>query len=115
MTMPRTKCLSTKLTDEEYMALEAKAGAQTVSTWARETLLAAGRAVPARTPTPTPAESLIVAEVLALRAILVNLHFALATGDAVTAERLRQLIDHADRDKGARAAEQLDAATRNAR
>ena len=79
MAVPRTKCLSTKLTDEEYAALEAKAGAQTLSTWARETLLGAGREQPAGTLAPTPAESVVVAEVLALRAILVNLHFALAT------------------------------------
>lgn len=106
MTVPRTKCLSTKLTDDEYAALEAKAGPQ---------MLGAVRAELARTPTPTPAESLIVAEVLALRAILVNLHFALATGDTITAERLRQLIDHADRDKRTRAAEQLEAAAKIAR
>jgi hypothetical protein len=109
MTIPRTKCLSTKLTDDEYAALEAKAGAQTLSTWARETLLGAVREHPAAL-APTLGESVVVAEVLALRAILVNLGFALATGDDITADRMRQLIDHADRDKGTRAAEHLEAA-----
>jgi hypothetical protein len=41
----RTRCLSTKLTEAEYAALERAAGAQTLSAWARAVLLEA--AVPA--------------------------------------------------------------------
>jgi parvulin-like peptidyl-prolyl isomerase len=99
MSIPRSKCLSTKLTDDEYTELERAAGAQTLSTWARDALLNAAR--------HAPADSIVVAEVLALRTILVNLQFAQAVGDAITAERLQQLIDRADRDRFTRAATRL--------
>jgi hypothetical protein len=113
MPIPRTKCLSTKLTDDEYAELEAQVGSQTLSTWARETLLHAARAQPP--PRARPLESVVVAEVLALRAILVNLHFAMATGADITVERMQQLIDRADCDKMARAVQQLEAATGDGR
>jgi hypothetical protein len=99
MSTPRTNVLSTKLTDEEYAALERAAGAHTLSTWARDVLLQAAR---------RPAEgSVVVAEVLALRAILLNLHFALVVGTAVTAEQMQHLIDRVDRERFRRAAERL--------
>jgi hypothetical protein len=108
MSIPRTKCLSTKLTDEEYAALEGAAGEQTLSTWAREVLLTAARR--------HPDESIVVAEVLALRTILVNLLFAHAVGDEITAERMHQLIDRADQDQFTRAAERLaEAAAKSGR
>lgn len=87
------------MTDDEYAELERAAGAQTLSTWAREVLLQAARR--------QGAESVVVAEVLALRTILLNLQYAHSVGDAVTAERMQQLIDRADRDRFARAAERL--------
>ena len=49
----------------------------------------------------------MVAEVLALRAILVNLHYAQVAGTAVTAEQMQQLIDRVDRGRFTRAAERL--------
>ncbi len=99
MSVPRTKCLSTKLTDEEYAELERAAGVQTLGTWARETLLAAVRR--------PPADAAAVAEVLALRTILLNLYHAQAAGEAVTSEWLQALIDRADRDRFSRAAARL--------
>ena len=95
MSIPRTKCLSTKLTDDEYAELERAAGTQTLSTWARDVLLQAARRA--------PAGAVVVAEVLALRTILLNLHYAHFAGDAVTSERMQQLIARADRDRFARA------------
>ncbi len=99
MSTPRTKVLSTKLSDDEYAELERAAGATTLSTWARDALLLAAR---------RPAsESVVVAEVLALRAILLNLHYALVAGTSVTAEQMQQLIDRVDRGRFTRAAERL--------
>ena len=105
MPVPRTKGLSTKLTDDEYTELEGAAGAQTLSVWAREVLLKAAR--------EQAAESVVIAEVLALRTILLNLHYAQSIGDAVTAERMQQLIDRADQDRFKRAAERLAEAAAN--
>ena len=53
MSILRTKCLSTKLTNEEYATLEDMAGEQTLSAWARAVLLHAA--------TPTPIELVILA------------------------------------------------------
>lgn len=90
MASPRTKSIGTKVTDEEYARFEALAGEQTISEWARAVLLKA--AAPA-------AEPVLLAELLALRTILLNLHFAVCSGEPVTAESMRRLIDRADQDK----------------
>ena len=62
MSRPRSKSISTKVTEAEYAQFEALAGDQTISEWTRDALLKAAR--------PTPAEQTIVAELLALRTIL---------------------------------------------
>jgi len=105
MSVPRTKCLSTKLTDDEYTELEGAAGEQTLSTWARDVLLLAARR--------QAADSVVVAEVMALRTILLNVQYAQASGDAITAERMQQLIDRADQGRFTRAAERLAEASAN--
>jgi hypothetical protein len=87
----RTKSVTTKLTEHEYIALAPLAGTQTVSAWARAVLLEAAF--------PNPAEPIILAEVLALRMILLNLHFAICGGEPATAETLHRLIARADQDK----------------
>jgi hypothetical protein len=91
MSALRTKCVSTKVTAEEYTRLEALAGGQKVSEWPREILLK-GTARQA-------AEQVIVAELLALRMILLNLHVALVTGETLTENDVRALVDQADEDK----------------
>ena len=101
MASQRTKSIGTKVTDEEYAQLEALAGEQTISEWARAVLLKA--AVPS-------AEPILLAELLALRTILLNLHFAVCSGEPVTAETMRRLIDCADQDKIQHAHERLAAA-----
>ena len=105
MSIPRTKGLSTKLTDDEYTELEGAAGEQTLSVWAREVLLKAAR--------QQAAESVVVAEVLALRTILLNLQYAQSVGHELTADRMQQLIDRADQDRFRRAAERLAEAAAN--
>ena len=102
MPVSRTKCISTKVTDEEYARLEALAGNQTMSEWVRAVLLKAANA----------SESIVLAELLALRTILLNLHFAVCAGEPVTAETMRRLIERADQEKLSHARERLGASER---
>jgi hypothetical protein len=100
----RTKSVSTKVTEEEYSRLEAMAGEQTISEWAREVLLEAAN--PDRAPETT------LAEVLALRTIIINLHFALAHGQTFTEEDMQKLIDQADERKLQKARERIEETTK---
>ena len=99
----RTKSISTKVTDEEYAQFEALAGEQTISEWARE--------VPLKATEPNAGEQTMLAEVLALRTILLNVHFAVSPGQTLTAEEMRQLIERADQDKLGKARQRLAEAT----
>ena len=53
----------------------------------------------------------VMAEVVALRAIPLNVLFKKAKGEPLTAEEMRRLIDRADSDKLRRARERLDQAS----
>ena len=100
----RTKSVSTKVTDEEYAQFEALAGEQTISEWARDVLLKATK--------PNAGEQIVLAEVLALRTILLNIHFAVSQGRTLTAEEMQQLIERADQNKFSKARQRLtEAAT----
>jgi hypothetical protein len=100
----RTKSISTKVTDEEYAQFEALAGEQTISEWARDVLLKATK--------PNAGEQTVLAELLALRTILLNMHFAVSQGQTLTGEDMRQLIDRADQNKLSKALQRLaEAAT----
>ncbi len=100
----RTKSISTKVTDEEYAQFEALAGGQTISEWARDVLLNATK--------PNSSEQTVLAEVLALRTILLNVHFAVSRGRTLTAEEMQQLIERADQNKLSKARQRLaEAAT----
>jgi hypothetical protein len=99
--MPRTKSVSTKVTEEEYAQFEALAGAQTISEWARDVLL--------RAASPSPAEQTIVAELLALRMILLNAFYKLSQDEKLTADEMQAIIERADASKGKKAAERLAA------
>jgi mobilization protein NikA len=103
----RTKSVSTKLTEDEYAALEALAGGRSLSEFARDILLNHKAAV--QQPIE---EELVLAEVLALRTILLNWHFAIANGDTPSADEMRQLIEQADQDKYQRAKDRLVEARR---
>ena len=72
MASRRTKSIGTKVTAEEYAPIQTLAGEQPVSEWVRAALVKA--ADPAR------ADSIVLAELLALRTILLNLHFHLCSG-----------------------------------
>jgi len=100
----RTKSISTKVTDEEYAQFEALAGDQTISEWAREVLLKATK--------PNAGEQTMLAEVLALRTILLNVYFAVSQGQTLTTEEMQQLIERADQNKLSKARQRLaEAAT----
>jgi hypothetical protein len=100
----RTKSISTKVTDQEYALFEALAGEQTISEWARDVLLKATK--------PNAGEQTVLAEVLALRTILLNISFAVSQGRTLTAEEMQQLIERADQNKLSKARQRLaEAAT----
>ena len=91
MAILRTKSISTKVTEEEYVKFEAVAGKQTISEWARDVLSKAAK--------PHACEQTILAEVLALRTVLLNLFFKLASAERITEDEMRQIIELAEADK----------------
>ena len=106
MASRRSKSIGTKVTAEEYDRIRALAGDQPVSEWVRVALLKAAADTQA-------ADSIVLAELLALRAILLNLHFHLCSGTTVTAETMQRLIERADQDKRQKAQARLAAADRS--
>jgi predicted RNA-binding Zn ribbon-like protein len=103
MRISRSRSVTGKVTDEEYARLEAFASPQKVSTWARDVLL--------RATEPVSVERELLAELLALRTIVVNVIFTPANGEAITTEAMRAIIDHADQEKTSRATERLATVT----
>jgi hypothetical protein len=95
----RRKSIGTKVSEEEYARLEALAGGRALGEWVREVLLreADGR----RT------EEIVLAEVLALRTILLNAFYKLAQGEKLTEEGMQAIIDRADATKVQKAAERI--------
>jgi hypothetical protein len=98
----RRKSIGTKVSEEEYAQLEALAGGRALGEWVREVLL---ERVDGRK--PSAIEETLLAEVLALRTILLNLHFTVAKGEAITAEGMQEIIERADAGKTKKAAERL--------
>jgi hypothetical protein len=103
MSLLRTKCLSTKLTTDEWDTITRAAVGDTLSGWARAVLLEAAAA--------PRADQVLLAEVLALRAIVLHLQVAVHTGETLTTEQLQRLIARADADKLRTAQERLRAVT----
>lgn len=105
----RTKSIGFKVSEEEYSRLEtsAQVSGRTVGEWCREVMLASANAQPPKAgPGPAEAQALM-AELVALRAILLNVLFKLANGEKPTAEEMQRLIDRADSDKLKKARERL--------
>ena len=105
MASRRTKSIGTKVTPDEYARIQTLAGEQPVSEWVRGALLKAAA-------DPVAADSIVLAELLALRTILLNLHFHLSSGTPVNAEAMQRLIERADQDKRQKAEARLAAADR---
>jgi hypothetical protein len=104
MASRRTKSIGTKVTPEEYARIHALAGERPISEWVRAALL---KAVD-----PPSADAIVLAELLALRTILLNLHFHLCSGTPLTAETMQRLIERADEDKRQQAEARLAMADR---
>ena len=95
----RTRSVGTKLTPEEYAQLVRVADGRTLSEWVREVLLGVVA--------PQPAHHVLLGEVLALRTIVLNLQFAVASGEPPTTDAMKRLIERADDEKHRRAFERL--------
>ena len=102
----RHRSLGTKLTETEYARVESAAADAGVglSEWCRRAVLEAAE----RGAAPS-VDSVVLGELLALRAVLLNVLFRLANGEAITQEEMRQLIERADRDKQKRVSALLGA------
>lgn len=100
----RRKSIGTKVSEEEYARLEALTGGRAMSEWVREVLLHEVDGRQAR-----PAEETVLAEVLALRTILLNAFYKLAQGEKLTTEEMQAIIERADASKLQKAAERLKA------
>jgi len=95
----RTKTISTKVTEEELARLKelAVANGQGMSEWAREAMLMR----------LNPGLEIVLADILALRAILLNVAYALSRNEPLSSERMRELTTRADADKINKAKERL--------
>jgi hypothetical protein len=103
---PKVRTVGSKVTEEQYAALEklAQAQGQTLGDWSRRALLSFLSSSPIIEASPSET---VMAEVLALREILLNILYRVANGDKLTAEEMRKLIERADAVKGQKAREKL--------
>ena len=113
----RTKTVGTKLSEPEYAQLEAAARERglTVSEWCRTVLLASGNGHGSKpagaVPDPGSGTSqALMAELVALRTILLNVLYKQAHGETLTEEEMRKLIERADADKLKKAQARLEQA-----
>lgn len=100
----RSKSVSTKVSEAELRVLESRAerAGLTLSEWVRDVLL--GSSVDAGA---MAAERAILAEMLAMRAILLNFMLKLSMRQPITEQVSRELIEWADSNKMKRALEVL--------
>ena len=100
----RTKSIATRLTDAEFAEVEyaASSAGKKVAEWLREAALAQAHTTGEEKTTDT----VLLAEVLALRSLIVNL-FAVASKGALSDETLRRISTHADAIKDQKAEELL--------
>ena len=100
----RTRSVGTKVSEAELRVLESRAerAGLTLSEWVRDVLL--GSSVDAGT---MAAERAILAEMLAMRAILLNFLLKLSMRQPITEQVSRELIEWADSNKMKRALEVL--------
>jgi hypothetical protein len=103
----RNRTVGSKMTESEYEQLlgVAERAGLTLGEWCREGLLARANAnVGKNASTP---EQILLAEMMALRAILLNALFKLAQGAVLTTEELDRLIERADGERFERAQERV--------
>jgi hypothetical protein len=109
----RTKSIGTKVSEEEFARLQqaAQKASKTLGEWCREVMLASTNGQPEKLNGIGGEAHAVIAEVVALRAILLNVLFKQAKGEPLTAEEMQRLIDRADSDKLKKARERLDQAS----
>ena len=102
--LSRSHSIGTKVTEEEFARLQACAAERglSVSEWCREVLLDSTNNTHG-----SPAEQIVLAEVIALRTIVANLIYAFTSDGKVTRERMAAFIERADKSKLKRAADLL--------
>ncbi len=100
----RSKSVTTKITETEYERIVQMAGAsnRNVSEWMRECLFREfGQS------TSAAEHEVLLAEVLALRAIILNLSFRTNAGEKLNQQDVLDLIRRADQDKTQKAQQRL--------
>jgi hypothetical protein len=109
----RTKSIGTKVTEEEFALLEqaAQKASKTLGEWCREVMLGRANGQPANGSRGEAGAEAVMAEVVALRAILLNVLFKQANGERLTTEEMQKLINRADSDKFKKARERLEQTT----
>lgn len=106
----RTKSIGTKVSEEEYARLEqaAQQASKTLGEWCREVMLGSANGQAANGNRGDAGAEALMAEVVALRAILLNVLFKQVNGERLTPEEMQRLIDRADSDKLRKARERLE-------
>ena len=109
----RTKSIGTKVSEEEFARLEqaAQKASKTLGEWCREVMLGSANGHPANGSGGEAGAEALMAEVVALRAILLNVLFKQANGERLTPEEMQRLIDRADSDKFKKARQRLEEAS----
>jgi len=107
----RGRSLGTRLSEAEYAQCEKAAArrGQTLSEWCRRVLLEASQETTAADGAQ-PETLATLAEILALRKIVINLLYGEKAGEPLDQEHMRELIETADAEKLEKAAERLRAA-----
>jgi len=105
----RTKSVGTKVNEEEYARLEnaAQQASKTLGEWSREVMLNSANGLATQGDGEARQVEALMAELVALRAILLNVLFKQSNGQRLTAEEMQSLIDRADSEKLRKARERL--------
>jgi hypothetical protein len=105
----RTKSIGTKVSEEEYALLErtAQAGSKTLGEWCRHVMLASANGRSQDGQKSGAEAKALMAELVALRTILLNVLYKQANGEKLTTEEMHRLIERADADKIKKAVERL--------
>jgi len=107
--------VGTKVSEAEFALLEerARGAGMRLAEWVREALLAAP--VEPGMGSGVDSGEVALGEILALRSLLLNLHFRAAKGEPVAEAEMRGLIERADGSKIERARERMEAVRATAR
>ena len=107
--------MGTKVSEAEFALLEerARGAGMRLAEWVREALLAAP--VEPGMGSGVDSGEVALGEILALRSLLLNLHFRAAKGEPVAEAEMRGLIERADGSKIERARERMEAVRATAR